>query len=71
MSRRTRGKEIKGKKIKDKPHCKIYIFTEGTTERIYLQHFENRKYNVEVISVDTEHTDAYGIVKICKKIFKR
>lgn len=64
---RKRGKEIKGKKTKDKQKCKIYIFYEGETERIYLQHFENREYNVEIIPVPTEHTDARGIVLYAKK----
>lgn len=64
---RKRGKEIKGKKNKDKPKCKIYIFCEGKTEEIYLKHFENRNYNVEVIPVDSEHTDAYGIVSVAKE----
>lgn len=59
--------EVKGKSTKDKPKCKIYIFTEGSTEKIYLRHFENRTYNVEIIPVDTDHTDAYGIVKFAKE----
>lgn len=67
MPRRSRGKEIKGKRTKDKPKCKIYIFCEGQTERIYLEHFENRLYNVQIIPVNTEHTDAYGIVKYARQ----
>lgn len=63
---RKRGTEVKGKKVKEKPHCKIYIFCEGKTEEIYLRHFENKTYNVEVIPVNTEHTDAYGIVSFAK-----
>ena len=61
-----RGREIKGKKQKDEPKCKIYIFCEGETERIYLKHFENRTYNVEIIPVETDHTDARGIVTFAK-----
>ena len=67
MTKRERGKEIKGRKEKQKPKCKIYIFTEGNTEEIYLKHFENRIYNVEVKSVDPKHTNAYGIVKFAMK----
>lgn len=61
-----RGREIKGKKTKVEPKCKIYIFCEGETEKIYLKHFENRTYNVEIIPVDTVHTDARGIVMFAK-----
>ncbi len=66
----TRGKEIKGKDTKDKPRCKIYIFCEGKTEIIYLQHFENKKYNVEIVPIDPKHTNAYGIVSFAKKFIK-
>ena len=68
---RKRGTEVKGRKIKEKPHCKIYIFCEGKTEEIYLRHFENKTYNVEVIPVNTEHTDAYGIVSFAKKYISK
>lgn len=68
---RTRGEKRKEKKTKDKPKCKIYIFCEGTTEKIYLQHFEDRIHNVEVIPVDPRHTDAYGIVLFAKKYIRR
>lgn len=68
---RKRGKEVKGKKIKEKPKCKIYIFCEGTTEEIYLRHFENRTYNVEIIPVDSKHTDAFGIVLFAKEYIRR
>ncbi len=64
---RTRGERVKGKRTKDRPRCKIYIFCEGATERIYLRHFENRAYNVEIIAVNPQHTDAYGIVSYAKK----
>ncbi|MDE7313801.1 MAG: RloB family protein [Eubacterium sp.] len=67
MGRRIRGQEIKGKKTKDKQKCCIYLFCEGNTERIYLQHFENRIYNVKIIPVETGHTDALGIVKFAKQ----
>ena len=40
MRKRERGREIKGKKTKEKPRAKIYIFAEGDTEEIYLKHFE-------------------------------
>lgn len=63
---RTRGKEQKGKNTKEKP-CKIYIFTEGDTEKIYLQHYESKKKGIKVISVDYGHTDAIGIVKFAKR----
>ncbi|MCI8431370.1 MAG: RloB domain-containing protein [Lachnospiraceae bacterium] len=66
MRKRNRGKEVKGKKTKDKPKCTIYIFCEGQTERIYLEHFENKIYNVSIVPVDTKHTDAVGIVKFAK-----
>lgn len=66
MGRKNRGKEIKGKSTKDKPRCIIYIFCEGDTEKIYLRHFENRTYNVEIVPVDSGHTDALGIVKYAK-----
>lgn len=68
---RKRGIEVKGKKVKEKPHCKIYIFCEGKTEEIYLRHFENKTYNVEVIPVNTEHTDAYGIVSFAKNYINK
>lgn len=67
MTKRARGKEVKGKTNKENPKCKIYIFAEGKTERIYLEHFENRSYNVEIIPVNSEHTDAYGIVCYAKQ----
>lgn len=70
MRTRTRGKELKGKKAKDKP-CKIYIFTEGSTEEIYLKHYENKKKGIEIISVDPKHTDAVGIVKAAKEYMNR
>lgn len=66
MSIRERGKEKKWKSTKDKP-CKIYIFTEGDTEKIYLKHYNNKKKGVEVISVDPKHTDAVGIVRYAQK----
>lgn len=66
MCTRERGKEQKGKSVKDKP-CKIYIFTEGDTEEIYLLHYENKKKGIEVISVESGHTDAVGIVKYAKQ----
>lgn len=65
MSIHNRGREQKGKKVKDKA-AKIYIFAEGDTELIYLKHFKNRKYGVEIIPVDPHHTDAVGIVKAAK-----
>ncbi len=68
---RKRGEEIKGKRTKDKPRCKIYVFCEGKTERIYLQHFENRTYNVEIIPVNTKHTDAMGIVLYAKEYIEK
>lgn len=67
---KARGKEVKGKKTKDKP-CNIYIFTEGNTERIYLQHYENAKKGIKIIPVDTEHTDAVGIVKVAKEFIDK
>lgn len=63
MGKRTRGKEVKGKSTKDAVKSKIYIFCEGNTEEIYLTHFQNRTYNVEIVPIDTEHTDAVGIVR--------
>ena len=66
MRTRIRGKELKGKKTKDKP-CNIYIFAEGDTERIYLEHFANAKKGIYIIPVDTKHTDALGIVKKAKE----
>lgn len=63
MDKRKRGKEVKGKKTKDKPRCKIYLFTEGKTEKIYLKHYENKQYNVEIVPV----ADAIGIVKFAKE----
>lgn len=65
MRTRDRGKEVKGKSVKEKP-CNIYIFTEGNTEEIYLAHYENVKKGIFVIPIDTEHTDALGIVKQAK-----
>lgn len=65
MGKRERGKEKKWKKKKDNS-CKIYLFAEGSTEKIYLKHFNNRKFGVEIIPVDSEHTDAVGIVKYAK-----
>lgn len=70
MGKRARGKEVKGKKTKDKVHSSIYIFCEGNTEEIYLGHFHNRTYNVSVIPVETEHTDAVGIVRFAKEYIK-
>lgn len=68
MGKRERGREIKGKRTKDKQRAKIYIFTEGDTEEIYLKHFEIKEYNAEVIPKDPKHTDALGIV-MCAKAF--
>lgn len=70
---RKRGEEKKGKnkKDKDRQHCKIFIFCEGNTEKIYLKHFECDDYNAEIISVDTGHTDAKGIVVYAKKYIDR
>ncbi len=65
--RRERGREKKGKNTKDKPHSVIYVFCEGKTEEIYLKNFFNRTYNVSVVSVDSEHTDAVGIVRFAKE----
>ena len=65
MRTRNRGKEVKGNKVKEKP-CNIYIFTEGNTEEIYLEHYENVKKGIYIIPIDTEHTDALGIVKQAK-----
>ena len=67
MGKRARGKEVKGKKTKDAVKSKIYIFCEGKTEKIYLTHFQNRTYNVEIVPVDSEHTDAVGIVRYAKQ----
>lgn len=67
MGKRTRGKEQKGKKAKVRMKSCIYIFCEGKTEKIYLQHYENSTYNVQVIPVNTGHTDAVGIVRYAKK----
>lgn len=52
-------------------HSSIYVFCEGSTEEIYLEHFQNRTYNVSVIPVDTEHTDAIGIVRYAKEYIKK
>lgn len=71
MGKRVKGKEVKGKETKDKPKSKIYIFCEGDTEKIYLKHFENRTYNVEVIPVDSGHTDAIGIVRFAKEYIQK
>lgn len=71
MGKRIRGQEIKGKKTKDKQKCCIYLFCEGNTERIYLQHFENSIYNVNIIPVETGHTDALGIVKFAKEYIEK
>ncbi len=71
MNKRIRGQEVKGNQTKEKPKCCIYIFCEGNTERIYLQHFENRTYNVSIIPVDTGHTDASGIVHFAKQYLKK
>lgn len=68
---RTRGERVKGKRTKEKPKCKIYIFCEGKTEKIYLRHFEDRAHNVEIISVDPKHTNAYGIVTFAKKYIRK
>ena len=50
MRTRARGKEQKGKSTKEKP-CKIYIFTEGDTEEIYLQHYDNKKKRTCSVSI--------------------
>lgn len=68
---RTRGERVKGKRTKDKPKCKIYIFCEGETEKIYLRHFEDRAHNVEIVSVDPKHTNAYGIVTFAQKYIQK
>lgn len=70
MRTRDRGKEVKGKKVKEKP-CNIYIFTEGNTEEIYLNHYENVKKGIYIIPIDTEHTDALGIVKHAKNFIDK
>ena len=56
MRTRARGKEQKGKSTKEKP-CKIYIFTEGDTEEIYLQHYDNKKKGIEA----TLHENTFDI----------
>lgn len=71
MGKRVRGREIKKKDTKEKPRAKIYIFTEGDTEEIYLKHFEVREYNAEVISKDPKHTDAISIVNSAKVFIKK
>lgn len=70
---RKRGEEKKGKnaKEKDRQKRKIYIFCEGTTEKIYLKHFEDRNYNAEIIPVETGHTDALGIVQFAKEYINK
>lgn len=70
---RKRGEEKKGKKTKekDRQNRKIYIFCEGGTEEIYLKHFEDRQYNAEIIAVQTDHTDAIGIVQFAKKYISK
>lgn len=70
ISKHLRGKEKKGKATKEKPKSVIYVFCEGNTEEIYLRHFSNRTYNVSVIPIDTEHTDAVGIVRFAKEYIK-
>lgn len=67
---RKRGEEVKGKKNKDKP-CNIYIIAEGCTEKIYLKHYDNRKKGIFVIPLETDHTDAVGIVKYAKEFIDR
>lgn len=69
-SKHMRGKEKKRKDTKEKPKSIIYVFCEGETEKIYLRHFSNRTYNVSVIPVDTEHTDAIGIVRFAKEYIR-
>lgn len=71
MGKRERGREIKGKRTKDKPRSKIYIFTEGDTEEIYLKHFEVREYNAEVISKNPKCTDAVGIATRAKTFVRK
>lgn len=71
MRRRGEEKKGKGSEDKERQHCKIYIFCEGNTEEIYLKHFECDDYNAEIISVDTGHTDANGIVSYAKKYIDR
>lgn len=66
-----RGKEKKGKGTKERPKSDIYVFCEGKTEEIYLKHFSNRTYNVSVIPVDIEHTDAVGIVRYAKEYIEK
>ena len=70
MRKRERGREIKGKKTKEKPRAKIYIFAEGDTEEIYLKHFEVKEYNAEVIAKDPKCTDAVGIVARARNFMK-
>ena len=70
MRKRERGREIKGKRTKEKPRAKIYIFTEGDTEEIYLKHFEIKEYNAEVIAKDPKCTDAVGIVTRARNFMK-
>lgn len=65
MRTRGRGKEVKGKRVKEKP-CNIYIFPEGNTEEIYLEHYQNAKKGIYIIPIETEHTDALGIVQQAK-----
>lgn len=71
MHKRERGREVKGKGTKEKQRAKIYIFTEGDTEEIYLKHFEIREYNAEVISKDPKCTNAVGIVASAKIFVKK
>ena len=71
MGKRARGKEVKGKKTKDMAKSKIYIFCEGNTEEIYLTHFQNRTYNVEIVPIDPKHTDAVSIVRYAKQYLQK
>ena len=71
MNKRERGREIKGRNTKEKQRAKIYIFTEGDTEEIYLKHFEIREYNAEVIPKDPKCTDAVGIVTRAKTFVRK
>lgn len=68
---RGRGELVpKNKQEKLKPKAQILVFPEGYTERIYLLHLDHRKYNLEIVIRDSDHTDAHGIVFDAVKYLK-
>ena len=69
-ARRERGQEFSKGKRELKLKAQILIFAEGKTELIYLQNYQKRPYNINIVPIEPGHTDALGIVRFAKEYIK-